>query len=91
MQVQVLYSQVPIKQVGPNKRVGWGNVFQNANRVDSFIWHLRGIYIWKLDKLAIQLFVKHTLKSYVYNFVLNSKSVPNLCLVRRSLSEKIPY
>ena len=29
------------KQVGPNKRVGWGKKSKNDNREDSFIWHLR--------------------------------------------------
>ena len=29
------------ERVGPNKRVGWGEKSKNANRVDSFIWHLR--------------------------------------------------
>ena len=27
--------------VGQNKQVGWGKKSKNANRVDSFIWHLR--------------------------------------------------
>ena len=31
----------------PNKRVGLGKKSKNANRVDSFIWHLRVIVISK--------------------------------------------
>ena len=32
------------EQVGPNKQVGLGKKSKNANRVDSFIWHLEVVH-----------------------------------------------